>query len=538
VGFVSHSATAYWQRRAIPVALLLLVFVLVSVLSAQHESLTYDEDLHFLYGMRILQLNSDRFNQSVMPVTALNALPKAISNELPYGLLRSTLARFPTARMVTVLASLGLGFLCFRWASQLNGYVPALITLGLYVIEPNIIAHSQLVTTDLYAAAAAALTVYALWRFLRMGGWVRGLAFGLVLGLAQLAKFSSVLLFPICVSIHALALSPAWIASARSRNFRRLGRQLCGFSLLWLGFGLLTVLVINLGFFFNGTFTPLAGFTFRSAPFQAIQTAFPHSLGLPVPLPRPYLIKLDQVLYAERTAMGSLSSFYMLGTLNHEGFAGYYLVAFLFKVPLALQAIAVLSLVTYLKHNPRQGFLENDICVLVPIAVYVVYFNLFNRFPKGIRHYLVVFPFILIFCSYVAKGWRGWARWKWYALVAAYGYMVVSVLSYFPHYIPYFNELVPDRRFAYRILADSNLDWGQAQWYLARYQEQHPASHVSPQRPIEGTVVVGANDFLGILGSPDTYAWLRCCYQPVDTVAYSYLVFEVPPGALKGPPSP
>ena len=42
-------------------------------------------------------------------------------------------------------------------------------------------------------------------------------------------------------------------------------------------------------------------------------------------------------------------------------------------------------------------------------------------------------------------------------------YLVVSVLSYYPHFIPYFNELVWDRTKAYRILVDSNLGWSQNQ---------------------------------------------------------------------------
>jgi 4-amino-4-deoxy-L-arabinose transferase-like glycosyltransferase len=520
-----------WRWRALPVAFLLLVFLFISIASARHESLTYDEDLHFLYGMQILQLNSNRFNPSQMPVTALNALPKAISAHLPPSILTSILARFPTARMVTVMVSIGLAFLCFAWARQLNGYFPALLSLALYVLEPNIIAHSQLVTTDLYAAAACTFTLYALWRYALRGGWARGLAFGLILGLAQLAKFSCILLVPICVSVHAIYLSPSWIETAKSRHYSQLGRQVGGFLLQWLGFGLLTILVINAGFFFNRTLMPLYSMTFHSEQFQSLQKTLPQLSSLRVPLPQPYLIKLDQVVYAERTAKGGLSSFYLLGKLSHSGFLGYYLVAFLYKVPLAIQAIALISFVMVLRNGLGKRFLGRELFILVPLLIFMVYFNLLNRFPKGIRHYLVVFPFTLILCSTLATGWRAWTRWKWYALIGAYGYLVVSVLSYFPHYISYFNELVTDRRFAYRILADSNLDWGQNQWYLARYEEDHPEAHISPEQPVDGTVVVGVNEFLGILGSPDTYAWLRCCYQPVDTVAYSYLVFEVPPGS-------
>ena len=45
-----------------------------------------------------------------------------------------------------------------------------------------------------------------------------------------------------------------------------------------------------------------------------------------------------------------------------------------------------------------------------------------------------------------------------------------------PH-IPYFNELLTDRKMAYHLLADSNLDWGQGFTGCATISEEQPRRH-------------------------------------------------------------
>jgi hypothetical protein len=82
---------------------------------------------------------------------------------------------------------------------------------------------------------------------------------------------------------------------------------------------------------------------------------------------------------------------------------------------------------------------------------------------------------------------------------------------------------------AYRVLADSNLDWGQAGWYLERYLQAHPEAKLNPTGPVTGTVVVEVNDLVGITKDADFYRWLREGYRPVGTIAYAYLIFNLPP---------
>jgi hypothetical protein len=106
-------------------------------------------------------------------------------------------------------------------------------------------------------------------------------------------------------------------------------------------------------------------------------------------------------------------------------------------------------------------------------------------------------------------------------------WVAVSALSYYPQFISYFNEFVPDRKLAYRHLADSNLDWRGDQWYLIEYIRRHPGVILDPRKPQTGRIVVPVNALVGVNRNPEEYRWLREHFTPVDHIAYSFLVYDV-----------
>jgi hypothetical protein len=64
---------------------------------------------------------------------------------------------------------------------------------------------------------------------------------------------------------------------------------------------------------------------------------------------------------------------------------------------------------------------------------------------------------------------------------------------------------------------------------LDRYLETHPDAEYAPKEPSSGTLIISVNELLGIIGSPEDYAWLRENYQPFDSFASSYLLFKIDP---------
>jgi len=295
---------------------------------------------------------------------------------------------------------------------------------------------------------------------------------------------------------------------------------------------LIVILVINLGFLFNRTLTPLGEYNFRSDLFQLVQTRLHNLSKLPVPLPYPFLEGLDLVRYYERTGH-NLGKVYLLGQLSKtEGFRRYFLITSLVKVPIAIQLAFLAALVVYLARWKIRRFLENELFLLGPVVFFAIYFTFFFRAQIGVRFFLVAFPFVHIFCASLLTGWSEGSRRQWIIAAVLSVYLIASSMSYYPHFVPYFNEFVPDRRLAYKVLADSNLDWGQAGWYLQQYWAEHPEIVIDPDVPTAGRIVVSVNSLVGITAEPETYRWLRENFKPVETVAYTYLVYEINPEEL------
>ena len=294
-----------------------------------------------------------------------------------------------------------------------------------------------------------------------------------------------------------------------------------------------SILIINLGFGFDGFGTPLSKYTFKDAFFKTLQ-ATPILANLPVPLPVPYLQGLDLCKFEERMgqAWGNL---YMAGVLhvNHHdgtlrGFPGYYFYAAMFKVPIATQVIFFMALFWYFwrRDKASRALRREEIFLLVPMLVYWMYFNFLFKAQIGIRHILPVFALGIIFCGRLLA--RPESKLRNCAAVVLVSWVAMSTLSYYPHFISYFNEFILDRKMAYRRLADSNLDWGGNQWYLDDYIRRHPGTIVDPRKAQAGRIVVPVNALVGVNRDPNEYRWLREHFVPIDHIAYSYLVYDVP----------
>jgi hypothetical protein len=516
--------------------LLLLFFFIFSALSVQGKSETYDEHNHYKYGTNILKGDSTRIDDSKMPFSAWNALPAKIVEVFPFpdGVLKSYLPKLITARLMTTLFSLAVAFMIFYWSRELYGFVPALFSLGLYILDPNIIAHSQLVTTDIYAAGMVLFSFYWLWKFANTRKWLDGLFLAFTLGVAQLAKytaFSLYLLFAIALVIYDW---PRIVDACKRNNWQEIRAVLLQYVKYAFLAAIVSILIINIGFLFNRTFTPFSNYSFRSDLFNSIQS----KISFRVPVPYPYLEGLDWIIQREQNNEG-FGHIYLLGeTRLKKGFPGYYFIAFLLKVPLATQIFLLSAFFVYfLDASRRENFLKDEWFLCWPIFFYVIYFNFFYRAQIGIRHLLIIFPLLYVFAGGLFKHWEsfGWKK-KWAGFALGI-YLILSLLSYYPFYISYFNEIVWDRKMAYKYLADSNLEWGQDDFILEDYLSNHPDVHKAPEKPklLNETTryFVRVNKLVGVGEDPNTYRWLRENFEPIDIIAPSCLLFEITPEQMQ-----
>ena len=504
------------RHRAGATALLLLALVL-ALTSISRASLTYDEAVHYRYGAQLLRGDAARFDDSKMPVSALQALPGRVADLLPAGAWRERLAAEEAGRFVSILILVGLHALVYRCALVLYGPAGALLSLSLSVFDPNLLAHGRLVTNDVPLSAAVLLACFAFRNAVVLRGRRRWVLAALAFGLAQVTKYTAAYLVPVFLLVV--------LVRVRSRPTMSDVRRFVLGVLLFVAVGLV---VVNGAFLFDRTLTPLGSYPLKSAGFVRLASFLGPLASAPLPLPYPYVEGLDWVLAKERAGVGYI---WLLGELRGgTGFAGYFLVAWLLKVPLATQALLLAALAAWLAGPRRARFRDDEVFLLVPAGFFLAYFGLVSQAQWGVRFLLPIFPLLYVFAgSLLAPGAPRVVRRVAVASVLA---TAVSVLSWHPHYLSYFNEIVWRRAEAWRYLADSNLDWGQNQWYLDRWLETHPEARVEPRAPKSGLVVVGVNKLVGVF-NPPRYQWLRENFEPVDHIAYSWLVYDVPAERLR-----
>ncbi len=530
------------KKYPIIITLLFIYIIGINILSIRHKSLTYDEKRHYRYGYQILRLNSDRFEDSKMPFSAFNAIPRVIAEELKPILPKKVtnfLYDIKTGRYITIIFSILLAFYVFKWAKELYGRSAGILALTIYAFSPNIIAHSRLITTDLYATCMITIALYYFWKFMRIPTIWNAFISALFLGISQLAKYTCAYLYIIFILIILIRASIMAFFKKKNKDtslynsYYKILKKNTTYLLIFI---ITNIIIINTGFLFNKSLTPLAEYKFKSELFKKIQKNAGILKHIPLMLPYPFIEGLDWVKYNEQSGV-SYSNIYLFGKIktkkrNQEfhGFKNYYLYAFLFKVPLPIQILFIFSIFTRLIRYKKYDFINNEIFLIVPILFFFIYFNFFFNAQIGIRFLLVIFPLLHIFCSGIIKSYNDFipAPIAKTTLAVVILWLITSSISYFPHYISYFNELIWDREKAYKILADSNIDWGQNVWYLEEYKKKHPEAKIEPAYPTTGTIVVSVNSLVGIF-NPIKYKWLRDNFEPTGHIAYSYLIYKISP---------
>ena len=534
----AYAGYSILSRQNFAALLLVLFFFLISNLSIQEKSWTFDEPKHYEYGLNILNGNSSRnsldpFASSKMPVSAWNVLPAKVGSFLPGGTLKAGLEKTVTARMMTTFFSMAIALIVFHWARKLYGVTAAFVSLILYILDPNIIAHSRLVTTDVYIMGMMLASCYWLWRFADSRRIRHLLIFALMIALAQLTKYTAVSMYPLLLGALFLYDLLRWRSATGKgdgETFPRLAGRHSAYMVIVVA---VSLIVINAGFLFNRSFTPFHDYSFRSDLFKSVQ------LDVRVPTPYPFLEGLDWIISQQGTGE-DYGKIYMLSESRKVGFKGYYFVATLLKMPIATQLILLVAFLTYfIKARYRGSFWSKESFLLLPVLFYTIYFNFLYDTQVGIRYYLIVFPLLYVFAGSLFERWEEFPRVK-RAVVFALGlYLVGSVISYYPNYIGYFNEIVWNRLDAHRYLADSNLDWGQDDFAMKKYLARHADVKEAPTYPgpIPATrrYYVRVNELVGVTRAPDDadYEWLRKYFRPTDRVGTSYLLYRITPEEME-----
>ena len=387
-------------------------------------------------------------------------------------------------RLPVIALGLVVMWMVFRLARRLHGPVVGVAALFLASLSPNLLAHSTLATLDLATTCAVLVAVVGLYRYAGAPTVGRLAWASVMVAVALAVKIQAVLLLPIVVVALALA------AARQARSDRIALRAMTA---SWLLLPLAAVVVINLVYLH----VPLA------------------DGGL---LPEPYL-----EAFRVKLSHGAGGHFaYLLGQYSGEGWWYYFPLAILFKTPLPVLVLVGLGLA-------RRQRLDTVVFVLLPIVLFLAA-GMVGQLNIGLRHVLPIYPFLFVAAGAGASRLtaRGWRRVLLGVLAAAY---VVQALWIAPHHLSYFNVLAGGPSNGYRILLDSNFDWGQNDRFLERHVARTGLAYridPDPFTPGSGPILVNANARFGVLnGGPAAYGWLRDL-EPVDQIAYTWFEYRLP----------
>jgi len=506
-----------WPRLAI--AILSAAFLLLGIRAIGSASPTTDEPGHYRYGHRILRGVAARWDDSKMPVSALNALPCFLSEKAGSPLRDTDEFSGPCdwtlARMPTLLGGLALGLAIAAWSRALFGWPGALVSFGLFAFDPNLLAHSGLVTTDVFGALFLLLALRAFARWIETPSPRTSVVLGLAIGAASIAKYTAAYL-PIIFAVAALL-------------GRRVRTQRPTAGTAWLAlialFLIAALLVINVGFLGDGTGTSIRDQEFESPQFREMRN-LPVLARIPLPVPKPFVEGLDRVFHRERNGGGS-GNIYFLGELRSpgsEGFTTYFFVVGFLKTPIPALLILMIAAALHLKPGGAQ-WRTGEITLVSAVLVFSIYFSLFFRAQIGFRHFLVVMPPLFVLAGRVGP-FLAHSRARAAMGVLALSLSAASVIRHGDDPLSYFNELVDPTR-TYRIAADSNLDWGQSRARVEAYLAGQPGVLQAPAKPFPGRIIVGANQLTGVV-TRKRMEWLReSGLAPVGHVAFTHFLFDV-----------
>jgi hypothetical protein len=473
-----------------------LLYVGLAVASMRAHSATFDEGTHLPAGYTYLAFGDHRLNPEQPPLVKLLAaaplLPLhpvfktddlAWSEGRQWELGRRFLYRWNDARellfrgrLPIVMLGAALGVAVFLWARGLVGRAAAALAFFLCVLSPDVLAHGQLVTTDL---AFALFTLLAVALFERATARIspgRVLLAGAAAGCAFATKFSAPVLLPILAILAAVAVfSPDAVRDRHGAPIEGRRTQAVHLSLVLLAVFVVAFVVLWASY----------GFAAKMSPDPAVESKVVAALGPPKSgggqaaaalggtglLPEPYVRGLVFVL---DNAQGR--STFLMGRLSPTGFPHYFLVTFLLKTPIPLLVLLAIALVT----APRLP-VRTAAFLWVPVVVYGLVAAT-SRLQIGHRHLLPLYPFLFVAAgravSLLAARPVGRAKIGAVVLGVLCAWYATGTLRLHPHYLAYFNELAGGPSQGWRYLVDSNLDWGQDLPGLKAWMDAHGVARV------------------------------------------------------------
>lgn len=406
------------------------------------------------------------------------------------------------SRIPITLIAVVLGIFLFIWTKELAGTLAGLFAVTLYAFDPNIIGHNHYVTTDIGIAAFLFFAFYFFVRFLKNPSFKNVLVAGIFLGLAELAKFSAVLLFPIFGLFAILyGLSKEKPADDTRSLFVFKLRSVFEYGLKYAGSVMVCFVLIWILYFANTLHMPGV-----KLPENAL-AAFPHTTVIgkfainfvTVTSQSPLLKPLSEYFLGVFMVFGRVAggnTYYFLGHVSNQATPWYFPTVFLLKETLPFLFLLLLTSLSAFSRMGRTFIQEKGMAAFPFLArsfqnntttylamffiLFYSYISIAGNLNIGLRHLFPILPFLYML---VAKTTFDFFRHhendrtthKVLAIILGgltLSILAIPILSY-PSYLSYFNAAAGGHLNGYKYVTDSNYDWGQDLKHLGNFVDTH-----------------------------------------------------------------
>ncbi|MGD0628636.1 MAG: glycosyltransferase family 39 protein [Terracidiphilus sp.] len=478
--------TRTWVITSVIALIALQLLQMVIVL--HRESLTWDEEDHMYAGYRMWKNGDFGLNPEHPPLVKLLATLPVLGEKLSVPPLKGIMFKGEAylggrdwleandggsqrlvfrMRLAAALLAVALSLVVFFATREWFGTTAALVALTLTVFDPNILAHSGLVTTDVGATLFFLAAVYAFYRYVKQPGLLRLAVAGVVLGLLLATKHSGVMLGPMLLVLVGWEVIVA-PKGAHVRTALRLGGAYVVMVLLAVG-----VLWAFYGFRYAARpaglqlVPTLEAYRQQLKPFDAGVIWWMAHLHL---LPEAYLMGMVDI-----RAFAKMFTTYVLGTWYPHGVWWYFPAAIAIKTTLGMLALVLLAGFAMVTGKLGKGANHSRALVYV-LFVWVAYLVTAgaNGLNIGVRHILPLYALAAVVAGAGVAALAPLSpKWEWVCgvLIAAH---IVSALSTFPNSLAYANEAWGGARNTHRVLNDSNVDWGRQLYQVKEWEDRHP----------------------------------------------------------------
>jgi len=494
------------STRGLAVLCVLYALSHASIAAYQYDW-TYDERFHLDWSRRLLETGETERTgtwaaNSKTPIMILNVLFQNAARSLGFDSDRSEKfsARLPSLLWFALL--IGVAGEALR--RHFGGDAAVLLVTALS-LDPNLIGHASIATVDVAFACTAFFCLLASVRFWESPSWKSSCGLIVGLWLAVTAKFSGLLLIPLVVLFPPLCgIRPAKFSFLAVFKYLLLMVPI-GWFLLCASYGFQGLGEIAAR---NWQTTLLSNFT---RYFSVVASLIPVDFltGIDQSLSDDQLVEWNSIIFDRRYP---------------DGVWYYFLVLWGVKTPIVLTLFSALGIGIGIAK--RKFLTPYNRLFLLSFILLLAYFSLIFRTQVGYRFVLMCIPISYLLATQI---WGLAARWKYFSRVFVVG--VVLVLAehapYFGNPLSFSNSLIFDKKSAYRVLADSNINYGQHDDRIRDFVwSSKEKLFLNPFHFLKGRNIVDINYYTGVHDG-EYRDLLRNGNSPDGHIDHTHLIFDI-----------